>query len=148
MSVISHIHLPGQVAEAQRGKVIGPRSQPGRMVVLEHWCLAHLMSAAFLITKITVIHRKLPMGRKDLLYNNTQVVIIFDSMLVMSLQMTTVRCLVFFTLSISSIPMSSTTSFISWTLGPHYSSQGSPRILWTLETISSGLYHGLSSLLS
>lgn len=62
MGVISHVHLSGEEAEAQRGKVIGPRSQPWRMVVPTS-VFGHLMSPAFLITRITVIHRKLPIGR-------------------------------------------------------------------------------------
>ena len=54
------------------------------------------MSAAFLITKITVFHQKLPMGWKDSQYNIAQVVIIFNAMLAMSFQRTVVKCLVLF----------------------------------------------------
>lgn len=65
------------------------------MVLLENGCRpqcsARLMSAAFIITKITVVHRKLPMDRKNLLHNDSQVVIIFDTMLVMSLRRTTLK---------------------------------------------------------
>lgn len=113
MGVISHVHLSGEEAEAQRSKVIGPRSQPWRMVVPTS-VFGHLMSPAFLITRITVIHRKLPMGRKDLVYNNSQVVVISDAMLVMSLQGTIVECGPFHPQLIS---------FLLW-VQPHPSSLG------------------------
>jgi hypothetical protein len=77
------------------------------------------MSAAFLITKITVFHQKLPMGWKDSQYNIAQVVIIFNAMLAMSFQRTVVKCLVLFPFESNyflHLLTTGTTSLFSWLL--------------------------------